>query len=76
MRALALLFALATLVARALFFRQDLSGILTGSGLVLAVRGFAIRNVVAGDAAPATTLRMSATRSGSGRSRPQLTPVM
>src|SRR5690606_8712478 len=42
-----LLFALATLVALSLFFRQDLSGILTGSGLVLAVLGFAIRNVVA-----------------------------
>lgn len=41
------LFALATLVALSLFFRQDLSGILTGSGLVLAVLGFAIRNVVA-----------------------------
>jgi small-conductance mechanosensitive channel len=42
-----LLFALATLVALSLVFRQDLSGILTGSGLVLAVLGFAIRNVVA-----------------------------
>ena len=42
-----LLFALAALVALSLFFRQDLSGILTGSGLVLAVLGFAIRNVVA-----------------------------
>lgn len=41
------LFALATLVALSLMFRQDLSGILTGSGLVLAVLGFAIRNVVA-----------------------------
>lgn len=41
------LYALATLVALSLFFRQDLSGILTGSGLVLAVLGFAIRNVVA-----------------------------
>lgn len=41
------LFALATLVALSLLFRQDLSGILTGSGLVLAVLGFAIRNVVA-----------------------------
>lgn len=41
------LYALATLVALSLMFRQDLSGILTGSGLVLAVLGFAIRNVVA-----------------------------
>lgn len=41
------LFALALLVALSLLFRQDLSGILTGSGLVLAVLGFAIRNVVA-----------------------------
>jgi small-conductance mechanosensitive channel len=41
------LFALATLISLSLFFRQDLSGILTGSGLVLAVLGFAIRNVVA-----------------------------
>src|SRR5690606_13921041 len=41
------LFAAAALAALSLFFRQDLSGILTGSGLVLAVLGFAIRNVVA-----------------------------
>ncbi len=41
------LFSLALLVALSLLFRQDLSGILTGSGLVLAVLGFAIRNVVA-----------------------------
>jgi small-conductance mechanosensitive channel len=41
------LFAAATLASLSLFFRQDLSGILTGSGLVLAVLGFAIRNVVA-----------------------------
>lgn len=41
------LFVVATLVGLSLFFRQDLSGILTGSGLVLAVLGFAIRNVVA-----------------------------
>ncbi|TAH44490.1 MAG: mechanosensitive ion channel family protein [Betaproteobacteria bacterium] len=41
------LFALATLISLSLLFRQDLSGILTGSGLVLAVLGFAIRNVVA-----------------------------
>jgi hypothetical protein len=30
---------------------------------------------VRADGSPSTTLRMSATRSGSGRSRPQLTPV-
>lgn len=42
-----LLFVLAVLISLSLFFRQDLSGILTGSGLVLAVLGFAIRNVVA-----------------------------
>ncbi|OWJ73255.1 mechanosensitive ion channel family protein [Haematobacter missouriensis] len=41
------LFAVATLASLSLFFRHDLSGILTGSGLVLAVLGFAIRNVVA-----------------------------
>ncbi len=41
------LFAAATLASLSLFFRQDLSGILTGSGLLLAVLGFAIRNVVA-----------------------------
>ncbi len=41
------LFAMAVLASLSLFFRQDLSGILTGSGLVLAVLGFAIRNVVA-----------------------------
>ena len=41
------LFALAALGGLSLLFRQDLSGILTGSGLVLAVLGFAIRNVVA-----------------------------
>lgn len=41
------LFAAAVLASLSLFFRQDLSGILTGSGLVLAVLGFAIRNVVA-----------------------------
>ncbi len=29
-----------------------------------------------GDGSPVTTLRMSATRSGSGRSRPQLTPAV
>lgn len=43
----AVLFALATMVSLSLIFRQDLSGILTGSGLVLAVLGFAVRNVVA-----------------------------
>lgn len=42
-----LLFAAATLISLSLVFRHDLSGILTGSGLVLAVLGFAIRNVVA-----------------------------
>ncbi|SIQ59453.1 Mechanosensitive ion channel [Paracoccus thiocyanatus] len=41
------LLAVATLASLSLFFRQDLSGILTGSGLVLAVLGFAIRNAVA-----------------------------
>jgi len=41
------LFALTALGGLSLLFRQDLSGILTGSGLVLAVLGFAIRNVVA-----------------------------
>ena len=41
------LFAAATLASLSLLFRQDLSGILTGSGLLLAVLGFAIRNVVA-----------------------------
>lgn len=41
------LFAAATLASLSLFFRQDLSGVLTGSGLLLAVLGFAIRNVVA-----------------------------
>ncbi|MBV0891709.1 mechanosensitive ion channel family protein [Paracoccus sp. Z118] len=43
----AALFALATLISLSLMFRQDLSGILTGSGLVLAMLGFAVRNVVA-----------------------------
>lgn len=42
-----LLLALAALASLSLVFRDDLSGILTGSGLVLAVLGFAIRNVVA-----------------------------
>lgn len=41
------LFVAATLAGLSLFFRSDLSGILTGSGLVLAMLGFAIRNVVA-----------------------------
>lgn len=41
------LFAAATLASLSLFFREDLSGIVTGSSLVLAVLGFAIRNVVA-----------------------------
>lgn len=43
----AVVFALATLISLSLLFRQDLSGILAGSGLVLAVLGFAVRNVVA-----------------------------
>lgn len=43
----AVLFAMATLGSLSLIFRQDLSGILTGSGLVLAVLGFAVRNVLA-----------------------------
>ena len=43
----AVLFSLATLVSLSLIFRQDLSGFLTGSGLVLAVLGFAVRNVLA-----------------------------
>jgi len=42
-----LLMALSTLASLSLVFRDDLSGILTGSGLVLAVLGFAIRNVLA-----------------------------
>lgn len=42
-----LLFVVATLIGLSLLFRQDMSGILTGSGLVLAMLGFAIRNVVA-----------------------------
>lgn len=41
------LLAVATLASLSLFFRQDMSGFLTGSGLVLAVLGFAIRNVLA-----------------------------
>lgn len=41
------LYALAGLIGISLLFHQDLSGILTGSGLVLAMLGFAIRNVVA-----------------------------
>lgn len=41
------LYAAAVLIGLSLFFRQDLSGILTESGLVLAMLGFAIRNVVA-----------------------------
>lgn len=42
-----LLFAAAALVSLSLVFRQGFSGILAGSGIVLAVLGFAIRNVVA-----------------------------
>lgn len=41
------IYGAATLASLSLFFHQDLSGFLTGSGLVLAVLGFAIRNVVA-----------------------------
>lgn len=41
------LFVLATLISLSLFFYRDMSGILAGSGLVLAMLGFAIRNVVA-----------------------------
>lgn len=41
------IFSLAGLISLSLFLRDDLSGLLTGSGLVLAVLGFAIRNVVA-----------------------------
>ncbi len=42
-----LLFAGAALISLSLVFRQGFSGILAGSGIVLAVLGFAIRNVVA-----------------------------
>lgn len=41
------IYAIAVLAGLSMFFHQDLSGFLTGSGLVLAVLGFAIRNVVA-----------------------------
>lgn len=41
------LFVAALLASLSLFLHRDLSGFLTGSGLVLAVLGFAIRNVVA-----------------------------
>ena len=41
------LYAAAGLIGLSLFFHEDLSGMLTGSGLVLAMLGFAIRNVVA-----------------------------
>lgn len=41
------LYAAAGLIGLSLFFHEDLSGILTGSGLILAMLGFAIRNVVA-----------------------------
>ena len=40
-------YALVAIISLSLFLRDDLSGLLTGSGLVLAVLGFAIRNVVA-----------------------------
>ena len=42
-----LLYAAATLVSLSLVFSQGFSGILAGSGILLAVLGFAIRNVVA-----------------------------
>lgn len=40
-------YTLVAILSLSLFLRDDLSGLLTGSGLVLAVLGFAIRNVVA-----------------------------
>lgn len=40
-------YVLVAIISLSLFLRDDLSGLLTGSGLVLAVLGFAIRNVVA-----------------------------
>ncbi len=40
-------YTLVAIISLSLFLRDDLSGLLTGSGLVLAVMGFAIRNVVA-----------------------------
>ena len=43
----AVVYTLVAIVSLSLFLRDDLSGLLTGSGLVLAVLGFAIRNVVA-----------------------------
>lgn len=42
-----IIYVLVALISLSLFLRDDLSGLLTGSGLVLAVLGFAIRNVVA-----------------------------
>lgn len=41
------LFFAALLASMSLFLHQDMSGFLTGSGVVLAMLGFAIRNVVA-----------------------------
>lgn len=41
------IYTLVVIISLSLFLRDDLSGLLTGSGLVLAVLGFAIRNVVA-----------------------------
>lgn len=41
------LYAVAGLIAISLFLQEDLSGLLTASGLVIALLGFAIRNVVA-----------------------------
>ena len=43
----AVVYTLVAIVSLSLFLRDDMSGLLTGSGLVLAVLGFAIRNVVA-----------------------------
>lgn len=41
------LYAVASLIAVSLFLQEDFSGFLTASGLVIALLGFAIRNVVA-----------------------------
>lgn len=41
------IYSLATLIALPLLLGQDISGFLTGSGILLALLGFAIRNVVA-----------------------------
>lgn len=42
-----LAYVLVTIISLSMFMRDGLSGLLTGSGLLLAVLGFAIRNVVA-----------------------------